>query len=222
MVRRAPDDHSIFVGEGNIGDRSGTDRLQMFSESQKSKHRKESSMKIIIINGAANSGKDTFVKLVQRFASIEVVNISSIDPVKELMEKCGWTREDKSDLARETMSRIKQSLVDLNDGPFWYIQSRIEAIRWNRPNVEAVFVHVREAEEIEKIKWAFKKKCLTLLVKRDVRIPENFSDQDVMNFSYDLVVRNNGIIKDLEFLAFYLAQYLDRESAGKCKFDLAA
>lgn len=179
-------------------------------------------MKIIVINGVAQSGKDTFIELFEKYASVGVANISSVDPVKELMEKCGWSPDDKSDAARATMAKIKQSLIDLNDGPFWYVQSQIEAIRWNRPDVGVVFVHVREPEEIEKLKWAFKEKCLTLLVERDVRVPDNTSDKGVMGFDYDLVIQNNGAINELELSAICLVEHLEHEIAGQYLIALAA
>ena len=178
-------------------------------------------MKIIVINGVAGSGKDTFVKMVQRHASTGVANISSVDPVKDLMQKCGWNPSDKNDLARATMALIKKSLVDLNDGPFWYLETKIEQISWECPDVGIVFVHVREPEEIEKLKWAYKEKCMTLLVKRNVRVPGNPSDQAVMNFDYDLTIDNNGSDKDLELKAMCLVEHFERESE-KDNFLLAA
>lgn len=175
-------------------------------------------MKIIIINGVAQSGKDTFIKLFEKHASTGVANISTIDPVKELMEKCGWAPDDKNDAARKTMALIKQALVDLNDGPFLYIQRQIESIKWLRPDVDVVFVHVREPEEIEKMKRAFGN-CQTLLVKRDVRVPDNSADQGVMNFKYDLTVENDGTERSLELEALSLVTFVERQMGER--FNLA-
>jgi hypothetical protein len=179
-------------------------------------------MKIIVINGVAGSGKDTFVKMVQKHSSVGVANISSIDPVKELMQKCGWNPTDKNDLARATMASIKKSLVDLNDGPFWYIQTKIEQISWECPDVGIVFVHVREPEEIEKLKWAYKEDCMTVLVKRDVRVPNNPADSAVSKFKHDLTIDNYGSDRDLELKAMCLVEFLEVESESEMQSLLLA
>lgn len=44
--------------------------------------------KIIVINGAGTSGKDTFVKLVSKYA--KTINYSSVDFVKEVARFAGW------------------------------------------------------------------------------------------------------------------------------------
>lgn len=171
-------------------------------------------MKIVIINGVAQSGKDTLVEMVKRHALTGVANISSIDPVKDLMKKCGWSPDDKSDIARATMAQIKQALIDLNDGPCWYIQSVIQSLEWNQPDVGIVFVHVREPEEIEKLKWAYPD-CLTLLVKRSVHVPDNPADRGVDGYDYDLVIKNDGVERDLELEAVNLVFHLEGDVFDK-------
>lgn len=172
-------------------------------------------MKIIVINGTAESGKDTFVKMVQNHSSEEVFNISSIDPVKELMVKCGWSRQDKSDEARACMAQIKAILVDRLDGPFWYVNQKIDEIRYFSPDA-IVFVHVREPKEIEKLKWAYGADCTTLLVEKKVlRIPNNAADRNVHQFEYEIYISNNGSLVDLDLQALSFTTFLEE------KFEMA-
>ncbi len=73
--------------------------------------------KLIIINGVARSGKDTFIDI---FKSLNpnTINISSIDKVKELAREMGWdgTKDDKS---RKFLSDLKDLWTDYNNNIFF-------------------------------------------------------------------------------------------------------
>ena len=59
---------------------------------------------IVIINGTGGSGKDTFIDFVKKHA--KVVNVSSVDFVKEVATLAGWQGE-KSKEARKFLSDLK-------------------------------------------------------------------------------------------------------------------
>ena len=71
---------------------------------------------VIIINGKGGVGKDTFIQLCQNYSD-DIVNISSVDFVKEVAHFCGWQGE-KDVSARKFLSDIKDALTNWKDIPF--------------------------------------------------------------------------------------------------------
>ncbi len=103
---------------------------------------------VIIINGTGGSGKDTFVELCSKYA--KVVNISSVDKVKEAAKiLVGWNGE-KDEKSRKLLVDLKQLSIDYNDFPTKYVQEQYEAFIKSDSNY--LFIHIREISEICKIK----------------------------------------------------------------------
>ena len=156
-------------------------------------------MKIIIINGVAGSGKDLFVKFFKKNYKYKCLNLSTIDDVKEISEKyLGWDGI-KTDKSRKLLSDFKKLWNDFNNGPFDSVINKIknfEDILRSENNI--FFIHSREPEEIQKFVDYFKEKCITLLIKRNVEVPNNYSDKNVENFNYDYIIYNDGEISELE------------------------
>ena len=154
---------------------------------------------IFIINGVAQSGKDSVVTLAKDYLyhkKIKVNNFSSIEPIKEIAKFLGWNGIDKDEKTRKFLSDIKQLSINYNDFPFKYICKCI-----NEANNKSVnFIHCREINEIKKIYNYFKNTLYikTILVKRKVKIPNNHSDLNVNNFKYDIVINNNGDFDELK------------------------
>ena len=158
---------------------------------------------IFIINGAAGSGKDTFVDLVilaaQPYDEVSnVVNFSSVDIIKELAKMIGWDGS-KNEKDRKFLSDLKSLCKDYNDLPFKTIIHTVSEF-YKSPDKQFLFIHIREPEEIKRAKIAFDAK--TILVKRPNVSPveSNTSDKDVYNFEYDIIINNNGSIEDLSNL----------------------
>lgn len=61
-----------------------------------------------------------------------------------------------------------------------------------------MFIHVREPEEIEKLKQEFG--CITLLIMNINKegISSNMADANVENYEYDFVVHNDGDLMALK------------------------
>ncbi len=61
-----------------------------------------------------------------------------------------------------------------------------------------MFIHIREPDELTRIKNDFN--CKTLLVKNDNIKPINSNDADknVLNYEYDYVIDNSGNLEDLQ------------------------
>lgn len=159
-------------------------------------------MRIIILNGSANRGKDNFANFFKKHYKYVCLNWSTIDQVKMVSKKYfGWDGK-KTDDARKFLSDIKRIWSDYNNGPFDNMVKQIS--KYNRNHKKdreytIYFIHCREPREIQKFVDKYGNKCITILLTRDDReIPNNDSDKNVANFNYDYVINNNGDKKDLE------------------------
>lgn len=146
---------------------------------------------IVIINGAPASGKDAFCDAIAKVT--DTVKVSSIDPVKNIAMSCGWKGE-KDDKSRNFLSHLKRLVVEFNDLPFYYVLGQINF--FERGPAKVMFVHIREEEEIVKLKKYIQEHtycfCGTLLIKRPGPVKKigNPSDDLVETFDYDFVYYN--------------------------------
>ena len=113
---------------------------------------------IIIINGSGGAGKDTFVEFCSEITG--VLNVSTVDKVKEAAKiLVGWNGE-KDEVSRKLLVDLKQLSVDYNDAPTKYICEMAE--KFKRSDNKLMFVHIREADEIEKAKKLLNAKTLLI------------------------------------------------------------
>ena len=169
-----------------------------------------SSKRIIVINGSGGSGKDTFVEMCSGFT--DIINISSIDPVKESLSSLvgidyveGVT--EKTEELRKLMSDLKQISVQFNDYPFKWICGVISNFSISENMI--LFIHCRESSEINKIINYAKENypdiiTESLLVKssRVKPIESNASDRDVNDYPYDYLIQNDCTLDDLRNKAY--------------------
>lgn len=175
---------------------------------------------VVVVNGLAGSGKDTFVdecmKYCDDYECANVLNLSTIDPVKELLRGLGWDANTKTDEVRDMLSNMKQFWVDHQNGPTLYLITNIlnfHQMHMKEDNI--IFCHIREPEEIHKLMriirpmWIFGIYGTTVKVERNVMVTAaNKSDNaDVINsYSYDKVIDNNG---EIQLLGVRAANYVD-------------
>lgn len=162
-------------------------------------------MKIFIINGAAGSGKDTFVELCRKFTGDAfLLNISTVDKVKEIATACGWDGT-KTPENRKFLSDLKALLTDWADVPLNDMIHKIEKFKqelryYEIPDDRAiVFIHCREPHEIRKLVKALGAR--TLLIRRTAAeniTASNQSDAGVFDYEYDIHINNNGSLAELE------------------------
>lgn len=149
---------------------------------------------VIIINGTGGSGKDTFVEFCAKFA--KVTNISSVDKVKEAAQiLVGWNGE-KDEKSRKLLVDLKQLSIDYNDYPAKYINKQYETFK--KSESKYLFIHIREINEIEKIKALLNAKTLLVRNPRVALITSNNSDGNVYNYNYDYIIENDGSLEDLK------------------------
>ncbi|MDD4363823.1 MAG: hypothetical protein PHD33_06450 [Atribacterota bacterium] len=160
-------------------------------------------MEVLIINGAASSGKDQFVKFFKKNYPYKCCNWSTIDRVKKIAKKhLGWDGE-KTEESRLFLSEIKRTWSDFNNGPFLWMVKKIEKhyrkLSESEKNTVVYFIHCRESDEIKKFVSYFGDKCQSILIQRKgISIPNNKADKNVTHFSYDYTIENNGDLIELE------------------------
>lgn len=168
---------------------------------------------VILVSGAGGNGKDTFIDAVGKHCS--AYNLSSITEIKEIAEVLveytadiqdempvcpSKHMEDKSDRYRQFLHALKMAWSDFCDGPTYRLLSELKAILTDQSlggeRYDVVFLHVREAAEIDKIRHIITNQygiiCLTMIVKGlvDASAYANACDSNVDNYSYDLTIMN--------------------------------
>lgn len=161
-------------------------------------------MLILPINGCARCGKDSFVQFIDDYLNhhkYEVINISTIKPVKSAMKKLGWNGQ-KTDENRSMMVEIKQLWIKKMNGPFNYVKNSVYKIidRYRNSPIDIFFfIHVREPEEIQKLVDHYQDECQTILIRSNRGIAlENGADNMVENYDYHHIIYNNGTLEDLK------------------------
>lgn len=143
---------------------------------------------VIIINGNGGVGKDTLCDFTNE--EYKVTNISAITPIKDIAYQYGWKGE-KDSKSRKFLADLKKVFVEYNDLPYQYLIEEYEKFLNN--NDQILFVHIREGEEIDKLKQYIKTPCVTLLIRRNNLLKNwgNNSDDNVENYGYDYIYDNN-------------------------------
>lgn len=161
-------------------------------------------MKVIVLNGAPESGKDTLVEIGQSMVTPKCYATSTVDPIKEIALDCGWDGK-KTPRARKFLSDLKDLLTDFNDYPLTHCINYINHVLYFFDGADIstedviFFIMCREPKEIDRIKHLFGAK--TMVVRRPDIEDKRYltsSDNDVLEYDYDYEVFNDGTIYDFE------------------------
>ena len=157
----------------------------------------------VIINGAGGVGKDTLCGIAGEFYRVKTV--SSIDPILKIARHGGWTGE-KSPAGRRLLSDLKAAFSRYNNLSTRYLLDEYETFLAG--DDEIMFVHIREAEEIDRFRAGLRTRNIALLVTAS-RIAEgsfgNVSDDHVKDYDYDFVYHNDCTPDELvkDFMRFF-------------------
>jgi thymidylate kinase len=166
---------------------------------------------LFVINGYPGAGKDTFVNYVKKhwdlfklprvdYKNVKIVNISTIDYLKEIFkEEFNWDGE-KTPEVRNALATIHKALNDWNDLPFTLTYDKIkeEILKGN-----IVFLHCREPYNIERYVEKFNGQSVFIeneKAKNEVLSKSlvNASDLEVENYNYNITIHNNASLEKLE------------------------
>lgn len=152
---------------------------------------------VIIINGKGGVGKDAFCEVTSRYYKVKT--ISSITPIKEIAKANGWNgKKDKK--SRKFLSDLKRVFIEYNDLPNKYLLHQYRDFI-NDKETEILFVHIREADEIQKFKQQIECCCVSLLVENpliDITYFGNDSDDLVNSMDYDYCFINDIPLSRME------------------------
>lgn len=150
---------------------------------------------VIIINGRGGVGKDTICAIAADYYRVR--NISSITPIVQIARYAGWDGT-KTLAARKMLSQLKEVFTEFNDLSFTYCMKQHEEFLASED--EIMFVHIREPEEIARLRDAIGESCKTLLIRRNDpngTLYGNRSDDHVEDYAYDLYFDNNISLSEL-------------------------
>jgi len=162
---------------------------------------------VVIINGPAEHGKDTFIKFCEEKANI--MNISSVDKVKEVAQILGCVEKKEKD--RKFLSELKTLADDYYDHSFKYLKSIYDFFMdSSKCECEILFIHIREVNNIERVKKAFGAITVFVLDPNKDLIISNNSDRETVGstYEYDYNVFNKGSLEDLKRLGHNFVEYV--------------
>jgi hypothetical protein len=165
---------------------------------------------VIVINGKAQTGKDTLCDFVINHYHAE--KRSSITPILKIARENGWDGV-KNNKSRKFLSDLKRTFIDFNNLPNKYLLE--ECDKFLKSNNDILFVHIRESDQIKDFLANVKDgcQCCTLLVSNTMDDKSvlwgNDSDDNVDNYPYDYTYYNIKPLEEterdfLEFFFFFL------------------
>lgn len=157
-------------------------------------------MKVIVINGHAESGKSTFVKMCAEYKGADVYEFSMVDAAKAMARLIDWDESQKSPKDRKFLSDLKDLIDSYKDASYEYVKYQIHnhVLPHDIQGQRVVFIHAREAEDIKRLVEEFNARALVIRRKFAEEKPaSNHADSNWWTYSYDYAVDNND---GLEFL----------------------
>lgn len=160
-------------------------------------------MKVIIINGAPQSGKSLFCEFCRGQLNGWGYEYSTVDFVKQIASYCGWNGV-KNLQNRKFLSDLKDLLTEWNDIPYKKVTDEIQKVlkTYKTLGIDTdkliFFIHCREPKEIQK--FVDRMGAKTLIVRRleaEEQKQSNHADSNVFNYDYDYVICNNDTKEDL-------------------------
>lgn len=150
--------------------------------------------KIYIVNGKPRAGKDTFAELLSKHC--RVFKYSSVDKVKKIAAQCGWDG-GKTEKDRKFLSDLKKITTEFNDMAYDDVAAKV-AYFLKTDFFDVMLIDIREPDEIERAIEGYGAEAVYI---QNINVPSvetNSSDANVDRFVYDIIVPNNGTLKDFD------------------------
>lgn len=153
---------------------------------------------VIILNGSATVGKDSFVSALSKFVTVK--HISMADLAKRALLACGWNGI-KDEQSRKALSDIKIALDNFDDCNYKYITDNVKKFLFDYPDyagIDCLCIDMREPKDIQRFKSFFLDVPAVLVSNPRVpRLTSNIGDAGVNNYAYDYCISNDGTKEDL-------------------------
>lgn len=166
-------------------------------------------MKVLIINGHAESGKSTFVQFCKETQKADIYEFSMVDAAKSMARLIGWDESMKSNKDRNFLSNLKDLIDRYNDGSYEYIKFQMENFIYSHDlrKETIVFIHAREPQDILRLTDEFNAKSVVVRRKFvEDKVIENHADSEWWMPNYDYTIINNS---DLDYLKKTSEQFMD-------------
>ena len=151
-------------------------------------------VKVIVINGAAGSGKDSFVNFCKEVAPNYVESMSTVDFIKEIARKVGWNGE-KTPETRKYLSDLKDIFSNWLDASYKEVEKKLrgmecDIVYYGQLSTDFyLFVHCREPKEINKLVNNLGAKTVFIVRPGIEKVTTNHADLDVEDYDYDYLLK---------------------------------
>jgi len=156
---------------------------------------------IVVINGGAGVGKDTFISFFGKYVPTAYIHIA--DFAKTIARSIGWNGR-KDEKGRRLLSDIKVAIDNYNDGNFNKICEETEKFLSDHSEYagkQCLYIAMREPADIERFQAKYKATSLLIVNNNVTPITSNIGDAGVSGYNYDYVITNNGSLEALDYKA---------------------
>lgn len=163
--------------------------------------------KVYVTSGVGRSGKDTFCEFVGKY--IPTYKYSIVDLPKEAAKVLGWDG-GKSEKDRRFLSDIMDLSTKYNDAPFKDVLSLVTDFNINKDfaEYEVLIIDMRDPKDIARAVREFGAETILIENPNVKKIESNHADRDVENYKYDYVIKNNGSLEQLDYVAKEFVEYV--------------
>ena len=147
---------------------------------------------VIIMNGRAGVGKDSLMDIARDYFTVR--NLSSVLRIKEAALAAGWDGE-YDNRGRQLLADIKMALVKYEPMIItnWLYA---EYLKFKSVEQDVMFIHIREAEEIEKFKKLVPHAKAILVTRKDGnKMAVDTSENTLNDYPWDFVFANDEPLK---------------------------
>ena len=154
--------------------------------------------RIFILNGMAQSGKDTFVTTLHKLG-IETIHYSYVDFTRDMLENAGILTNKKTDKLRKLLCDVNNSLEEYDDIPFRDCCSIIENFIEGFIEGDWLLIDCREPKNIDRLKKCVDTNVETIFIKSNRICNASSADMAVSEeYEYDYYIDNTGTLSEFE------------------------
>lgn len=179
---------------------------------------------IVVVNGLPRAGKDTFIEFCKQQAlcrALRTSSFSSIEPVREMMDRAGISTHRKTPEDRELLATVGAALEAHSQ---WRSRATVSEMvsfaRASQRQSGVFFLHVREPDVMVRIRRIFESAHVphtwSLVIVRSPRAEAPVTEADRLALEMepiaDYTVQNDGHISALQKKANEFLDWLDRKN----------